>query len=64
MKILLTEDDPMTLEALGFLDRCWGMDYFPDSRTLDQHVHMLRKKIGSDPEIIERVRCVGYRYRG
>jgi DNA-binding response OmpR family regulator len=50
-----------------FLDVCWGMDYFPDSRTLDQHVLMLRKKIEADPakpEIIATVRGVGYRYGG
>lgn len=48
-----------------FLDVCWGQDYFPDSRTLDQHVLMLRKKIEADPakpEIIATVRGVGYRY--
>lgn len=50
-----------------FLDVCWGLDYFPDSRTLDQHVLMLRKKIEADPakpEIIATVRGVGYRYGG
>ena len=47
-----------------FLDRCWGLDYFPDSRTLDQHIVTLRKKIESAaaPEIIETVRGVGYRF--
>ncbi len=48
-----------------FLDRCWGLDYFPDSRTLDQHILVLRKKIEPDParpEIIETVRGVGYRF--
>ncbi|MEY4482882.1 MAG: hypothetical protein RL693_334 [Verrucomicrobiota bacterium] len=50
-----------------FLDRCWGQDYFPDSRTLDQHIATLRKKIEIDaanPQIIETVRGVGYRFRG
>ncbi len=44
------------------LDECWGIDYFPDSRTLDQHIFVLRKKIacGGAP-IIETVRGVGYR---
>jgi two-component system, OmpR family, alkaline phosphatase synthesis response regulator PhoP len=49
-----------------FLERCWGLDYFPDSRTLDQHVANLRKKVERDPaspEIIETVRGIGYRYR-
>jgi DNA-binding response OmpR family regulator len=48
-----------------FLDRCWDIEYFPDSRTLDQHIAMLRKKIERDPaepRIIETVRGVGYRY--
>jgi DNA-binding response OmpR family regulator len=49
-----------------FLDACWGLDYFPDSRTLDQHILVLRKKIQPDaahPAIIETVRGVGYRFR-
>jgi two-component system alkaline phosphatase synthesis response regulator PhoP len=49
-----------------FLDRCWGQDYYPDSRTLDQHIVTLRRKIEVDPgmqQIIETVRGVGYRYR-
>ena len=48
------------------LDECWGMDYYPESRTLDQHVSKLRHKIESNPEnprLIETIRGVGYRYR-
>ena len=48
----------------AFLDTCWGLDYFPDSRTLDQHILLLRKKIEKDPanpDIIQTVRAVGYR---
>jgi len=48
------------------LDRCWGIEYFPESRTLDQHIAKLRKKIErnpAEPEWIETVRGVGYRYR-
>ena len=48
------------------LDRCWGIDYFPESRTLDQHIAKLRKRIETDsanPELIETVRGVGYRFR-
>lgn len=49
----------------AFLDTCWGLDYFPDSRTLDQHILVLRKKIENDPAnplIIRTVRGTGYRY--
>ena len=49
-----------------FLDKCWGLEYFPESRTLDQHMANLRKLIERDPakpEIIETVRGVGYQYR-
>lgn len=48
------------------LNRCWGLDYFPESRTLDQHIAKLRKRIEHDPvnpTVIETVRGVGYRYR-
>jgi len=45
------------------LDRCWGIDYFPESRTLDQHIAKLRKKIGDEAGLIETVRGVGYRFR-
>ena len=56
---------PVSRDA--FLDECWGMDYFPDSRTLDQHVLMLRKKIETDPahpSIIGTARGIGYRFSG
>jgi DNA-binding response OmpR family regulator len=49
------------------LDRCWGMDYYPESRTLDQHIAKLRKRVeidAADPHVIETVRGVGYRFRG
>lgn len=43
----------------------WGEDYFPNSRTLDQHISQLRKRIEVDPknpQIIRTVHGVGYRY--
>ncbi len=55
--------EPVTRDA--FLDTCWGLNYFPDSRTLDQHIFLLRKKIELDPtnpKIIQSVRAVGYRF--
>jgi two-component system, OmpR family, alkaline phosphatase synthesis response regulator PhoP len=47
------------------LNVCWGLEYFPESRTLDQHILNLRKKIERDPsrpELIETVRGAGYRF--
>jgi DNA-binding response OmpR family regulator len=46
-------------------DLCWGRDYMPNSRALDQYVSALRKKIEVDPAspcIIRTVHGVGYRY--
>jgi DNA-binding response OmpR family regulator len=47
------------------LDECWGIDYLPNSRTLDQHIAQLRKKIENDPRdprIIKTVHGAGYRF--
>lgn len=44
---------------------CWGRDYLPSSRTLDQHISKLRKVIEQDPKqpaIIKTVHGVGYRF--
>lgn len=44
--------------------RAWGA-IFPNSRTLDQHISQLRKRIERDPKhptIIKTVHGVGYRY--
>jgi DNA-binding response OmpR family regulator len=63
---LLFENAGKPVHRDTFLDRCWGMEYYPESRTLDQHIVNLRKRIessSSSSEIIETVRGVGYRYR-
>jgi len=47
------------------LNACWGLEYYPESRTLDQHILNLRKKIEKDPSrpvLIETVRGAGYRF--
>lgn len=43
----------------------WGINHLPNSRTLDQHISQLRKRIELDPQtpaIIRTVHGVGYRY--
>ena len=55
----------LTRDAL--LNAVWGIDYLGTTRTLDQHVAQLRKKIEaspSAPEAIATVHGVGYRYDG
>lgn len=47
------------------LNKCWGMNYFPNSRTLDQTISNLRKKIEIDPKnpnIVKTVHAAGYRF--
>lgn len=44
---------------------CWGLEHFANSRTLDQHISKLRKKIETDakaPTVIETVHGAGYRW--
>ncbi len=47
------------------LNTVWGIDYYGTTRTLDQHIAQLRKKIEPDPStpcFIKTVHRVGYRY--
>jgi DNA-binding response OmpR family regulator len=53
----------LTRDAL--LNSVWGIEYFGTTRTLDQHVAQLRRKIESAPDAespIVTVHGVGYRY--
>ncbi len=53
----------LTRDAL--LNAVWGIDYFGTTRTLDQHVAQLRKKVelrAESPGSIVTVHGVGYRY--
>jgi two-component system, OmpR family, alkaline phosphatase synthesis response regulator PhoP len=63
---LLHERAGQVVDRDTLLNRCWGLDYFPESRTLDMQIAKLRKRIERDPavpEIIETVRSAGYRFR-
>jgi DNA-binding response OmpR family regulator len=57
-------DEVLSRDVL--LDKVWGIDYAGTTRTLDQHIAQLRKKIEdhtSDPKIITTVHGIGYRYK-
>ncbi|MFC1853506.1 response regulator transcription factor [candidate division CSSED10-310 bacterium] len=48
-----------------FFRQVWDLDHIPLSRTLDQHISQLRKRIEIDPTrpaIISTIHGVGYRY--
>lgn len=69
MKLLeLFSKNPGTvLDRNTIFNACWGVDYLPSSRTLDQHISKLRKRIELDPKsprIIHTVHGAGYRYEG
>ncbi len=47
------------------MNHAWRQEYLPSSRTLDQHISQLRKRIECNPkqpQIIQTVHGVGYRF--
>jgi DNA-binding response OmpR family regulator len=53
------------LDRDTLFDAGWGIGHLPNSRTLDQHISQLRKRIERDPKeprIIRTVHTAGYRY--
>ena len=49
------------------IEEVWGHDYFGDTKTLDVHVKRLRQKIEADPhdpELLQTVRGLGYKFVG
>lgn len=49
------------------LEKIWGYEYPGDTRTVDVHVRHLRQKVEKDPanpEYIETLRGIGYRFKG
>lgn len=62
---LLYENAGKVLDRSTLFREAWGEDYLPNSRTLDQHISQLRKRIELDsknPRIVKTVHGVGYRY--
>ncbi len=55
----------VVLDRNRIFDEVWGYDFLPNSRTLDQHISKLRKRIERDPKnpaLIQTVHGAGYRY--
>ena len=50
----------LTREKL--ISEVWGYDFFGDDRTLDTHIKLLRKELGSCADRITTLRGLGYRF--
>ncbi len=50
----------------ALLNEVWGLNYAGTTRTLDQHVAQVRRKVEGDgpPRLIKTVHGVGYQYLG
>lgn len=56
---LLAENPRQTFSRENLLDKVWGYDNFPTTRTVDTHVLQIRQK--TSDEVIETMRGLGYR---
>ncbi len=64
---LLYRERGRVVDREAFFNTCWGYDHVPNSRTLEQHISKLRKRVEVDPKnpvLIRTVHGVGYRYEG
>ena len=59
---LFAENPGKVFSRDELLDRFWGVSYYGTTRTLDQRLMLLRKKLGSDSARIKSVHGIGYRY--
>ena len=62
---LFSDNKGKVLDRNRIYDAGWGVSHMPNSRTLDQHISQLRKRIEKNPgkpEIILTVHTAGYRY--
>jgi DNA-binding response OmpR family regulator len=60
-----SESPGVVLDRDRLFHDCWDGAIYPNSRTLDQHISKLRKKIEDDPKaprIIRTIHGAGYRY--
>lgn len=52
----------IALSRETLISKVWGYDYYGDDRTLDTHIKLLRKALGTCSERITTLRGVGYRF--
>lgn len=64
---LFHEKDNEVIPRSEILDRVWGKDQFPTSRTIDNYILNFRKifeKDPKDPQFFHSIRGVGYKFTG
>lgn len=64
---ILYDNKGKVVDRYTLFEKAWGLDHIPNSRTLDQHISQLRKRIEQnpkDPAIIVTVHGLGYRHDG
>jgi DNA-binding response OmpR family regulator len=52
----------LALSREKLISDVWGYDFFGDDRTLDTHIKLLRKSLGTYASLIVTLRGVGYRF--
>jgi DNA-binding response OmpR family regulator len=60
LKVLM-ENPNRVFPREALLNKVWGYENYPTTRTVDNHIVQLRQKL--DPDMFETVRGVGYRIR-
>lgn len=58
----LVKNKGIALTREKLISNVWGYDFFGDDRTLDTHIKLLRKNLGSYSSRIVTLRGVGYRF--
>lgn len=58
----LARNQGIALTRENLLNAVWGYDFFGDDRTLDTHIKLLRKSLGTYSDCITTLRGVGYRF--
>lgn len=65
--VYMVRNQGVVLTRDRLLQHVWGYDYAGDTRTVDVHMRWLREKLEDDPanpQLIQTVRGVGYRFKG
>ncbi len=60
---LLAENPGKVFSREMLLNHIWGHDVVVIDRTVDVHIRKIREKLGTDADLIETLKGVGYRFR-